>query len=133
MNMPKYLLNLLFFFRKYLRDGNRVGLKSFELKNWFKTFSPIDFTLRFVKIWEKNFEQIKSTNLNAKSMDEMNFKLFFWFKTLWTCPVSWERLSFTIYRLHIRVNNFIMQLICTVFFLFNLNATNVNNNSSKLN
>jgi hypothetical protein len=49
-----------------------------------KPLSTVDFTSRFVKRWEKNFEQIKNINLNVKLTIERDFEPIFRFKTLST-------------------------------------------------
>jgi hypothetical protein len=47
-----------------------------------KPLLAVDFASRFAKEVRKNFEQIKITNLDAKSTDEMDFEPIFGFKAL---------------------------------------------------
>jgi hypothetical protein len=47
-----------------------------------KLLPSIDFASRFIKRREKNFKQIKSTNLNTKSINKRDFELIFWFKAI---------------------------------------------------
>jgi hypothetical protein len=75
------------------RKGNEVGSKHLNKKINSKSLSSGDFTSKLVKMWEKNFEQIKNMNLNAKSMDEKDFKLFFLFKSLWTYPSFYRKIK----------------------------------------
>jgi hypothetical protein len=70
----------------YITIGNGVGSKGFEPKNWFKALPIHWFCIEIHKEVRENFDWIKSTNLNAKSMDERNFEPIFGFKALWIYP-----------------------------------------------
>jgi hypothetical protein len=59
-----------------------------NLKFCLKFLSSINFASRFVKRLEKNFEQIKSMNLNAKLISENVFKSNFRFQNPFNLSIS---------------------------------------------
>jgi hypothetical protein len=70
--------------------GWGLGLiqRPFNLKIGLKSFSFVDFALRFIFFIYSKFFSHLFTNLDERSTDEKDFESIFGFKTLWTYPKS---------------------------------------------
>jgi hypothetical protein len=77
---------IIYTFNSWINMHSALGKDRFKWLWTQKHLPPIDFVSRFIKRWEKNFKQIKSMNLNAKSMDKRGFEIIFWFKVIWIYP-----------------------------------------------